>query len=167
MKKIFLPFAAIALMVSACNNTNQAPAQDNDTADSSAAHNHEHDSHEAANNLLPIPENANVYFANLQDGDTVSNPVIMEFGIEGMEVEPAGEAHEGKGHHHVIINGSFSEEGAVVPADSVNIHYGGGQTGDSLDLPLGTHTLTMQFADGYHRSYGEQMSQTITVTVVE
>lgn len=112
-----------------------------------------------------VPENAKVFFANLNDGDTLSSPFLVEFGIEGMEVEPAGEVHEGKGHHHIIINNSFIEFGGTVPADSVNIHYGGGQTSDSLDLNPGNYSLTMQFADGFHRSYGEQLSATIEVVV--
>lgn len=131
---------------------------------------HDHD-HEAmmeeaeGSEFLAIPEGAKVYFANLEDGQTVSSPVKVEFGIEGMEVEPAGELNEGKGHHHIIINGGSLERGAVVPADSVNIHYGKGQTETELELPAGTHTLTMQFADGYHQSYGEQLSATISITV--
>jgi hypothetical protein len=89
----------------------------------------------------------------------------VQFGIEGMEVEPAGDLNEGKGHHHVIINGTALDRGTMVPADSLNIHYGKGQTETELDLPKGEHTLTMQFADGYHQSYGEQMSATINVIV--
>ena len=34
-----------------------------------------------------------------------------------------------------------------------------------MKLEPGTHTLTLQFADGNHNSYGEAMSETITVTV--
>ncbi len=167
MKKIILPVIALLGLAVACNNAPANGSESDAAADSTATHDHDHEENSATSNLLPVPADAKVYFANLEDGDTVTSPVLVEFGINGMEVEPAGEANQGKGHHHVIINGSFAEEGAVVPADSVNIHYGKGQTSDSLDLPVGTHTLTMQFADGYHRSYGEQMSKTISVTVVD
>lgn len=129
---------------------------------------HDHDAmmEEAeGSDLLPVPENAKVYFANLKDGQKVKSPVKVEFGLEGMEVEPAGELHEGMGHHHIIINGSALERGVAVPADSVNIHYGAGQTETELELPKGEHSLTMQFADGYHQSYGPQMSATIKITV--
>lgn len=129
-------------------------------------HDHEAMMEEAeGSEMLAIPEGARVYFANLEDGQTVSSPVKVEFGVEGMEVEPAGDLNEGKGHHHIIINGGALERGVVVPADSVNIHYGKGQTETELELPVGTHTLTMQFADGYHQSYGEQLSATISITV--
>ncbi|MBP6707250.1 MAG: DUF4399 domain-containing protein, partial [Achromobacter sp.] len=39
------------------------------------------------------------------------------------------------------------------------------QTETELKLAPGKHTLTMQFADGAHRSYGPDLSSTISVTV--
>ncbi|QNL21822.1 DUF4399 domain-containing protein [Hyphobacterium sp. CCMP332] len=106
-----------------------------------------------------------VYFASPEDGAELNSPVIVEFGVEGMEVEPAGALSKNKGHHHIIINGSFVPKGEVVPADDTHIHYGAGQLRDTLELEPGEYTLTMQFADGLHNSYGEQMSATINVTV--
>ena len=108
-----------------------------------------------------------VYFILPRDGDTVSSPVKVTMGVRGMEVEPAGQVNEGKGHHHLVINGSYIEKGTVVPADSTHIHYGKGQTEVELELPPGNHSLTMQFADGVHVSYGEPMSSTIQITVAE
>ena len=108
-----------------------------------------------------------VYFILPQNGDTVSSPVKVTMGVRGMEVEPAGQINEGKGHHHLVINGSHIEKGKVVPADSTHIHYGKGQTEVELELPPGNHTLTMQFADGVHVSYGESMSSTIEIVVAE
>ncbi|MEQ8625397.1 MAG: DUF4399 domain-containing protein [Vicingaceae bacterium] len=116
---------------------------------------------------LTVPEGAKVYFKNLKDGDVINSPVALSFGVEGMEVEPAGELNQGMGHHHIIIDGEPLPKGTVVPADSVNIHYGKGQTEVEVELPPGQHTLTMQFADGYHQSYGEQMSAQVVITVNE
>lgn len=115
--------------------------------------------------LLSIPEGASVAFGNLKDGDKISMPFTVEFLVSGMEVEPAGELLEGKGHHHLIIDNGAIERGAMVPADSVNIHFGKGQTETELNLTPGPHTLTMQFADGYHQSYGKQMSSTVSIIV--
>ena len=56
---------------------------------------------------------------------------------------------------------------ARVPADSTSIHYGKGQIETELTLSPGKHTLTMQFADGFHQSYGEEWSATIEVIVQE
>lgn len=108
-----------------------------------------------------------VFFVNLKDGDVVKSPVVVEMGVKGMEVEPAGNLNEGKGHHHIIIDGGFIEKGTMVAKDETHLHYGGGQTSDSLILSPGEHTLTMQFADGLHQSYGEDLSTTISVTVEE
>jgi len=106
-----------------------------------------------------------VYFVTPKNGEVVKNPVKLVFGVNGMEVEPAGVAAEGKGHHHVAIDGTFVEKGVVVPADSMSIHYGKGQLETELTLTPGKHTLTMQFADGFHQSYGEAWSKTIEITV--
>ncbi|QCP48657.1 DUF4399 domain-containing protein [Trinickia violacea] len=106
-----------------------------------------------------------VFFVAPKDGATVTSPVHIVFGVEGMTVAPAGTITEGTGHHHLIIDGGPVPQGTVVPADETHIHYGKGQTETDVTLPPGDHTLTMQFADGAHRSYGPQMSQTITVHV--
>ncbi len=172
MKKINILAIALGLFAASCGDAPKATETTETNQDEMHDHaGHDHDAMmEKAEETkevepLAIPEGARVFFANLEDGQTVSSPFNVQFGIEGMEVEPAGELNEGKGHHHVIINGAALERGTMVPADSLNIHYGKGQTEAELDLPAGTHTLTMQFADGYHQSYGEQMSATITVEV--
>jgi hypothetical protein len=115
--------------------------------------------------LAELREDQRVFFVQPEDGAELTSPVVVEFGVEGMEVEPAGEMVKDKGHHHIIINGSFVPKTEVVPADEMHIHYGQGQLSDTLDLEPGEYKLTMQFADGYHQSYGEQMSATINVTV--
>jgi hypothetical protein len=108
---------------------------------------------------------AKVYFISPNDGDTVSSPLMIDMGLEGMEIDPAGEVKEGMGHHHLVINGSHIQEGVVVPTDSVHIHYGLGQIRDTVELAPGNYTLTLQFADGFHQSYGKPLSSTINVVV--
>lgn len=158
IRKSLLGAMLISFSFAACQNSSPADAVEAETTS-------EESTESSANTPPAVPVAAKVFFANLNDGDTLNSPFLVEFGIEGMEVEPAGEVNEGKGHHHIIINNSYIEFGGTVPADSVNIHYGGGQTNDSLDLNPGNYSLTMQFADGFHRSYGEQMSATINVVV--
>ena len=41
-----------------------------------------------------------------------------------------------------------------MPADEKNIYFGKGQTNFEITLEPGEHTLTLQFADGFHQSYG-------------
>ncbi len=173
MKKISVLTLAIGFLLASCGEAPKTSEEKEMTHDEMHEEGVEHADHdhdamvEEAEGAEPvaIPEGAKVFFANLENGQKVTSPVKIVFGIEGMEVEPAGALNEGKGHHHVIVNGSYLERGVVVPADSVNIHFGKGQLETELDLPAGEHVLTLQFADGYHQSYGEQMSASITVTV--
>jgi hypothetical protein len=105
------------------------------------------------------------YFVTPKDGATVSNPVHVKFGVEGMKIVPAGTMTEGTGHHHLIIDGAALPKGEVIPANDKSLHFGKGQTETDLTLPPGDHTLTLDFGDGAHRSYGPAMSQTVTVHV--
>ena len=109
--------------------------------------------------------NASVFFQNLKDGDTLSSPFTVEMGVEGMQVEAAGERKEGFGHHHIIVNCTHIDEETTIPVDDQHIHYGAGQTETDLELEAGTYCLTLQFANGYHQSYGEELSKTIKVVV--
>lgn len=109
-----------------------------------------------------------VYFENLEDGQTVSLPLTVKMGVSGMEIKPAGEIVKGTGHHHIIIDGQWLKTGETVGASNKVIHYGKGQTEATLteeNLEPGEHTITLQFANGLHQSYGEAWSKTITVNV--
>jgi len=110
-------------------------------------------------------DSTGVYFVNLKDGDVVSSPVVIEMGVKGMIVEPKGPVKEGVGHHHLFIDDLFMEEGKFIPADSTHIHYGGGQTSDTLELAPGKYYLCLQFANGMHFSYGEPWSKGISIVV--
>ena len=109
-----------------------------------------------------------VYFVSPMDGATVFSPVFVKFGVQGKEVKPAGEEimNPAFGHHHLVIDGVPVAKGTMVPMDPKHIHYGKGQTETTVELTPGEHTLTMQFANGAHLSYGEAMSTTIKVTVL-
>jgi hypothetical protein len=122
----------------------------------------------AAKMAVPVaPAGARVFFVSPADGATVTSPVKLVFGVEGIAVKPAGDLTPSTGHHHLIISDAATTAGMVVPKDDTHIHYGQGQTEAEVPLPLGTHKLTMQFADGSHISYGEPLAATITVTVAE
>ncbi len=106
-----------------------------------------------------------VSFVEPQDGATVTSPVHVKFAVDGMTVAPAGTMTPGTGHHHLLIDSGPLAKGTVVPANDKSIHYGKGQTETDVPLAPGDHTLTAQFADGAHRSYGPDWSKTITVHV--
>ena len=106
-----------------------------------------------------------VFFDSPADGATVTSPVKVKFGLEGMKIAPLGDMTDKTGHHHLIINGQVIKAGEVVPADEKHLHFGKGQTETEVNLPPGKYTLTLQFGNGAHQSYGAGMSKTITVTV--
>lgn len=106
-----------------------------------------------------------VKFLAPEDGAKVKSPLTVRFGVKGMKVVKAGTLEENTGHHHLIIDGGPIPEGTAVPKDATHIHYGGGDTEATVELTPGEHTLTMQFADGNHLSYGEAFATTIKVTV--
>lgn len=105
------------------------------------------------------------FFVEPRDGATVSSPVQVKFGLEGMALKPAGDMTPASGHHHLLIDGKPLPQGEVVPTSEQALHFGKGQTETVVNLPPGPHTLTLQFADGAHRSYGPRLSQTITIHV--
>ncbi len=106
-----------------------------------------------------------VSFSEPNDGATVTAPVKVVMAVEGIAIKPAGEVVEGTGHHHILINKGFMSPGQVIPTDSTHRHFGKGQTETTLNLPPGTYKLTLQFADGLHRSYGEDLSATVNIRV--
>jgi len=117
----------------------------------------------------PAPDGAKVYFIDLKDGDTVSSPVTIKFGLSGMGVAPAGvDDKPNTGHHHLIINETIEgdELNEPIPADDNHKHFGGGQTETTVDLPAGTHTLQLVLGDWSHIPHNPPvMSDKITVTV--
>lgn len=127
----------------------------------------DHSAHTAAQPLameVP-PAGAKVFFVQPQPNATVPGKLEVVFGVEGMAVQPAGEIKSGTGHHHLIIDAPAVPAGQVVPKDAQHIHFGDGATKTTIELTPGEHTLTLQFADGIHRSYGPQMAATIKVKV--
>ena len=107
-----------------------------------------------------------VFFENLKDGDVVSSPVKIKMGVKGYEVKPAGSIKPTEGHHHIIIDRAALPAGQMVPPnDATHIHFGKAQTEAEVALAPGPHTVTLQFADGAHKSYGPDASATVKITV--
>jgi hypothetical protein len=106
-----------------------------------------------------------VLFAEPKDGAVIKGPVKVVMVVEGMQIKPANGVTEGTGHHHILINRDFMSPGQVIPTDDNHRHFGKGQTEAVLELPPGDYKLTLQFADGLHRSYGKDLSATINVKV--
>ncbi len=112
------------------------------------------------------PPGAAVYIINLKNGDTVSNPVLVQFGLKNAGVAPAGTQGDTTGHHHVLIDDPVINYASALPVTEQIKHFGGGQTETTLTLKPGKHTLQLLFADWKHQSFNPSiLSEKITITV--
>jgi hypothetical protein len=114
------------------------------------------------------PPNAAVYIISPKDGDTVTSPFKVQFGLSGMGVAPAGVDKPNTGHHHLIIDAALSpaELKEPIASDAKHLHFGGGQTETMVTLPSGRHTLQLVLGDWSHVPFNPPiMSPVITVTV--
>jgi len=120
-----------------------------------------------AHGATPSPDGASVYFITPLDGQTVSSPVTVRFGLEGLGVAPAGVEREKTGHHHLLVDvDDLPAMDQPVPADEHHIHFGGGQTQTTLELAPGEHTLQLLVGDHQHVPHEPPvMSEKITITV--
>ncbi len=144
-------FAAAAICVSLGQDKKPAPATPETPA---------------AAPKVPSPAGAKVYFISPGDGDTVKGKVLVQFGLKGMGVAPAGIAFPNTGHHHLVIDGAKFDMDLPLPMTDTIKHFGGGQTEAAIELPPGKHTLQLVFGDHLHRPHDPPvMSEVITVTV--
>ncbi|WP_331345532.1 DUF4399 domain-containing protein [Cellvibrio sp. UBA7661] len=99
----------------------------------------------------------------------VTSPVTVKFGLENMEVSPAGTEHPNGGHHHLLIDTPLPTNLSLpIPADAQHVHFGKGQTETSLELAPGKHTLQLLVGDHLHRPHSTPVySEVITITVKE
>ena len=112
------------------------------------------------------PPGARVYFINLKNGQHVKSPVLVQFGLAGMGVAPAGSQNPNTGHHHLIIDSDTPPAGMPIAMDEKHRHFGGGQTEISVPLTPGNHTLQLVLADGGHIPHNPAVvSEKISVTV--
>jgi len=119
---------------------------------------HEHMKHE-----MPNPK-AKAYIVSPANGATVSSPVTIQFGLDGMEVAPAGTGHANSGHHHLIVDGELPA--LDQPMGNQVKHFGKGQTETTLELSPGQHTLQLIMGDKMHTPHATPIiSEKITITV--
>ena len=114
----------------------------------------------------PRPADAKIYIISPTNGESVSSPVTVRFGLSGMGVAPAGVATPNTGHHHLIVDSPLPALDGPQPKDDKHIHFGGGQTETNLTLVPGKHTLQLVLADKDHVAHDPPLiSEPITITV--
>jgi hypothetical protein len=114
----------------------------------------------------PSVDGASVFFITPADGDTVSNPISVEFGLEGMAVVKAGDMQPESGHHHLLIDTGMPNLDLPIPADGNHVHFGDGSTSTEITLEPGAHTLQLLLGDHLHIPHEPPVvSGVITITV--
>ena len=104
--------------------------------------------------------------SSVASGDTVSNPITIQFGIEGMTVGKAGDDQPQSGHHHLRIDADLPALDLPLPASPNHVHFGDGSTSTEITLDIGTHSLCMLLGD--HRQIPHDppiASDVIAITV--
>ena len=108
-----------------------------------------------------------LFFITPSNGDIVTNPINIQFGISGMQIVPAGVDKYMSGHHHLLVNiDNLPNMKMPIPSDKKHLHFGNGQTETTLELPKGKHTLQLLLGDHMHIPHDEPLlSEKIEITV--
>ncbi len=113
------------------------------------------------------PEGDGVYIIMPTEGQVVTSPLTVRFGLKGMGIAPAGVEKPGTGHHHLLINvDGLPDVSLPIPADENHVHFGGGQTETTVELAPGKHTLQLLLGNHLHIPHDTPVvSKKIRITV--
>ena len=160
-----LLLAALGLTIAACGKppAPQAGSPASSPADAAAG--------QAAEAAAPLPRSAAPAGTTLEilsprDGETVTSPVKVVFGLEGMTVAPAGDPTPNSGHHHLLVDVPAPDPGLPIPKDAQHLHFGQAQTEAEITLAPGQHTLQLLLGATTHVPHEPPvLSAPITITV--
>ena len=113
---------------------------------------------------------ARVFFVEPKNNATVTSPVHLKFGSEGIEISavPAGDVkttRPGVGHYHVGVEESCLASGkTIVKGTPAWVHFGDGKSEIDMQLTPGKHKLALQLGDDLHNTMPNTCA-TITVNV--
>ena len=167
MKNKFLIICSLPFVLSACAEKQQATPATEAPEEAVATIEETADDAAAALPRSASIEGARVFFISPADGDAVSNPVRVVFGIEGMDVVPAGDDAPHSGHHHLLIDTELPDLGLPIPADDHHVHFGDGSTETEITLEPGQHTLQMLLGDHLHIPHDPPVASGVITIVVE
>ena len=120
--------------------------------------------------LLPffVYSENKVYFINLEDGDSVESPFLIQFGLSGMGIAPAGFEKSNSGHHHLLINVDDIDFKKPIPSSSNHIHFGGGQSETVINLDPGKYSLQLLLGNFTHTPHNPPViSEKIKIEVLK
>jgi len=104
----------------------------------------------------PAAKKPRVFFIEPKNNATVSSPVQMKFGSEGIKIAavPKGEVTKtrpGVAHYHVGIDEACLPAGkAIVKGTPSWVHFGDGSNVFESQLTPGKHKLALQLGDDLH-----------------
>ena len=112
-------------------------------------------------------DGAKVYIISPKDGETVTSPVTVRFGLKGMGIAPAGVVLPETGHHHLLVDvATMPSMDTPLPNNDNIRHFGKGQTETDVTLTPGKHTLQLVLGDSLHTPHDKPLvSEKITITV--
>ena len=111
-----------------------------------------------------------VFFIEPKNGATVTSPVHMKFGAEGIEIAavPPGDVtttRPGVGHYHIGVGVNCLPTGKTIVKGTPSwVHFGDGKSEIDMQLTPGRHKLALQLGDDLHNTIAGTC-QMITVTV--
>ena len=111
-----------------------------------------------------------VFFVEPKDNATVTSPVHMKFGSEGITISPvpAGDlttARPGMAHYHVGIDQDCLPAGKnIVKGTPSWVHFGDGKDVFDSQLTPGKHKLALQLGDDLHNTMPDTCA-VINITV--
>ena len=100
---------------------------------------------------ISVAASAEVFIISPKDGEEVSSPFEVIFGLQGMGIAPAGINFPNTGHHHLLIDlDQLPDLKSGIPADAQHLHFGKGQTQALIELDPGEHSLQLLLGDWMH-----------------
>jgi hypothetical protein len=111
-----------------------------------------------------------VFFLDAKNGATVTSPVHMKFGSQGIEISPVPPGdlkttRPGVAHYHVGIDQPCLPPGKTIVKGTPSwVHFGDGKDVFDSQLTPGKHKLALQLGDDLHNTMPGACS-VITVTV--
>ncbi|MBI3540777.1 MAG: DUF4399 domain-containing protein [Deltaproteobacteria bacterium] len=110
---------------------------------------------------------AKVFIVEPKNGQTMTSPVTVKFGMEGIELAKAGEVKENSGHYHLLIDlETLPPLDQALPFNDHVLHFGQAQTETAVQLSPGPHTLQLILAAGNHVPHNPPViSEKITINI--
>lgn len=169
-KRIAAIFLVVGLIACAgCSRSSPTASASTPAAGVTAVHpsrdSASHGSHDSRSHAL------RAFFVAPRDDDTVTSPVQVQFGAQGISIASVpdtviGAPRTNTGHYHLGVDNGCLSAGATIPQAAPWVHVGLTRPEIELDLPPGRHHLAIQVGDDRHVAI-DALCATISIMVRE